>query len=466
METWFIPFIAAWLILLVGIWWRIGRSLQPYLLPKDFSYVLMTALLTGRLLVRSLACLAFALLLGGLCAAPAAGQLTPDPDRRVSLEEALQLFRENNLSLLRARSEVAAMEGLARQAAAYPNPSIQASHEPVWRDGTRRSETYLYLSQQIGESGRRARVEAARQQVSATRARTRADSLRLVFDVAEAYVQTTAAEARLRRLESVTRVFRQADSAFVAREAEGEASGYAVRRVRLERARYEQRLASARVRMQTAQRQLAALILPNEASTVAADPLPRVLPPALAEEEAMRAALRRRPELQRRQAEIDAQQATLQSARRAVRPDPTVTAGYKDQSDGFAGVFVGVSFQLPAFNRNRGQVEAEAARLTAARITQQLALRELRNEVRYVHSAYASLRRQSRLIGPGLLSGSDDLLRIAQTSYAEGEMSLLELLDAADAYRDAQTRMLDLRADLWMRYFDLLRTMDRPIRFP
>ncbi|WP_022836224.1 TolC family protein [Salisaeta longa] len=390
-----------------------------------------------------------------------------DPStRRVSLGEALRLFRSNNLSLRRAQAQVTAQRGEARQTAAYPNPQLQASYEPIWRNGTRRSEAYVTLSQRIARSGRRYRIDAARARVGAVQARTQADRLRLTFEVAAAYVRAATAEARVRQFSRVARVFRSADSSFAAREAAGEASGYAVRRIRLERARYEQRLATARRNVLTARRHLALLIVPEGAPSVAVKRLPQALPPPVTEDEALRVALRQRPELRRWQSRVDAQRAALQAARHAVGPSPTVTAGYKDQSDGFVGVFLGVSLPLPLFNRHHGQAAAASARLSATQTTQMLVRREIKNDVRQAHSAYASLRRQIQPMNQHLLSGAGDLLEIAQTSYAEGEMSLLELLDATEAYHDAQIRTVNMRADLWTRYFDVLRAMGHPLRMP
>jgi cobalt-zinc-cadmium efflux system outer membrane protein len=176
--------------------------------------------------------------------------------------------------------------------------------------------------------------------------------------------------------------------------------------------------------------------------------------------------LQQRPELRRWQSAVEAQQAARRAARQEAWPDPSVTAGYKRQSDGFEGAFLGIGIPLPLFDRNRGAAEAEAERLDAARTQQSLARREIRNEVRQAHAAYTSARRQSQLLSDELLRGSGDLLRIAQTSYDEGEMSLVELLDAADAYRDARLRSVDLRVDLWTRYFSLLRAMGQPINLP
>ena len=389
-----------------------------------------------------------------------------DSLRTVGLGEALRLFRENNLSLRRAQSEAQALRGTARQARAYPNPTLQATHEPLWRGGTRQSETYLNLSQQVEWSGRSARIRSAREAAAAARAQTAADSARLALQVTEAYVEAATAETRRRRLTQVTRVFRRADSSMAERRSEGDASGYAVRRIRLERARYEQRLAAARLEARSARRQLALLILPDEAPSVAAEPLPEAMPPSISRGQALRTALRARPELRRWESEVEARETALRAARRDAWPDPSVTAGYKRQSNGFEGAFLGVGIPLPFFDRNRGAAEAESARFRAAQTRQALARREIRNEVRRAYAAYTSARRQAQLVGDDLLRGSGDLLRIAQTSYGEGEMSLVELLDAADAYRDARLRAVDLRADLWTRYFSLLRAMGQPIGLP
>ncbi len=389
-----------------------------------------------------------------------------DSVRRVGLHEALRLFEENNLSLQRARSEARSFKGEARQAKAYPNPTIQATHEPVWRRGTRQSETYLNVSQRVEWAGRSARIEAARQTSAAAQARAATDSAQLALQVAEAYAETATAETRLRRLKQVTRVFRRADSSMADQETEGDASGYAVRRIRLERARYEQRLAAARLETESARRTLARMILPSETPSVAAEPLPSAMPPPVSEREALRAALRQRSELRRWRLEVGARQATVQAAYREAWPDPSITAGYKRQADGFAGVFLGVGIALPLFDRNQGNTETTSARLQAAQTQQSLARREIQNEVRRAHEAYVSSRRQTDLLEGDLLAGADDLLRIAQVSYDEGEMSLVELLDAADAYRDARLRAVDLRADLWKGYFELRRAMGRPLELP
>ena len=114
-------------------------------------------------------------------------------------------------------------------------------------------------------------------------------------------------------------------------------------------------------------------------------------------------------------------------------------------------------------NRNLGLIEAETARLRAAETRQILAMRQVENEVRQTYASYASLRTRVMLIQEDLLAETGDLLQIALTSYGEGEMTLVELLDAAAAHRDAQLTSIDLRAALWTSYYDLLRAAGGPL---
>ncbi len=74
-------------------------------------------------------------------------------------------------------------------------------------------------------------------------------------------------------------------------------------------------------------------------------------------------------------------------------------------------------------------------------------------------ATYASVSERIALISNQLLTGIDDLLGIARVSYSEGEMSLLELLDAAEAFRESQIMESQLKSEHWIRYYDLERAM-------
>ncbi len=385
--------------------------------------------------------------------------------RHVTLKEALDLFARHNLTLRIAQADADAQAGLAHQAAAYPNPMATLTHEPLFNDGTTYSETYVNFSQRIEWPGlRRARIDAAQRLTAAARARVRADSLRLALEVMRTYIDAASEEERRGVLQQVTDVIRRAEASWTSQHAEGEVSGYDLRRIRVERARYENALARADLDNGAARRQLALLILPEGDATELA-PADRLdgTPAALTLDDLLSRAQTRRPEVAAAQAETEATQAALLLARRERRPEPILTAGFKRQSDGFQGAYLGAMLGLPLFNRNAGQIEAETARLHAAETRRILTLRQIENEVRHAYATYASLRDRIVLIQEDLLAETSDLLQIALTSYGEGEMTLVELLDAAAAFRDARLTSLDLQTACWTSYYQALHAAGGPL---
>ncbi len=274
-----------------------------------------------------------------------------------------------------------------------------------------------------------------------------------------AYAEAWREEEALAGLRRAAGPIREAAAAAERRHEEGDISGYRLRRLRVERARLEQALAEARLDAAAARRRLATLVLPEEAEAqvAPADPLTGRPPPVALD--AALATLSERPDLEAAARVAEAARAEASAASQAWIPDPTLTAGYKDQGDGFAGVTLGVGLPLPLFDRNGGSAAAAGARAEAAAVRLELRRREARNEVRAAHVRYAAARGRLEAFGRDLAGDSEALLESGRVAYEEGEMDLVELLDAAEAYRAARVLAVDLRAETWIAYFDLLRAM-------
>jgi len=382
-----------------------------------------------------------------------------EPTRRVSLEEALQLFGANNLELRLARSRRAEAAGLARQANAFPNPTAAVTHEPLSRNDQSYSETYLTLSQRFELPGERsARAEAANGVLGAAEARLRADSARLGFAVRQAFVEAAMAEERLAISERVTGVFRLGAQNAAVREAEGDISLYELRRLLVERTRYENRLAEALLAVSAARRALTFLLLPEaDAADVAPSGPLGVLPPEPTLDGVLENAISRRQEIVAARSEVEAARAGVRLARAERIPDITATGGSKRQSDGLSGFFLGVSIPLSLFDRSAGAIEATEAQVQSAEERLALTSRQVENDLSRAIESYRSLRGRSELLGENLLEEDPDLLQIAQVAYDAGEMDLVQLLDAAEALWDARTAQARLKADLWTAYYDLER---------
>ena len=389
-----------------------------------------------------------------------------DQPRRVTLDQALEMFEQNNLELRLAMAERDAAKGLARQAGSYPNPVFTWAHESLSEGDVDYSETYFTGSQRLEWPGRRgSRMKSADQDAIAAEARKESERQRLRFEVRRAFLEAAAAERQLAVIEEVRDVFRFAEESGRQRLREGDLSGYDVRRLRIERARYENLAASQSIAFRSAQLRFASLVLPEsldrDVVRIVPSALPEGQPPVIELEEgvALASALEQRADARAVEAEVAAADAALRHVDTFRYPDLTVSGGYKRQSDGLDGLFLGASLPIPVFDRRQGDVEAAEAQLRLRTTQQALTRRTVEDEVRRALSSYLTLLERAELIQGQLLNGVDDLLSIAQVSYREGEMSLLELLDAADAYRESQSIFSEMTAELWIRYYDLERAI-------
>jgi cobalt-zinc-cadmium efflux system outer membrane protein len=236
-------------------------------------------------------------------------------------------------------------------------------------------------------------------------------------------------------------------------------SEYELRRLRVERARYEIDLSAATLVLRAARRTLTALILPDGTRELAPLELPDAEPRGVPLEDVLNAARVNRPELVAAASWTAAARGARRAAGAERLPLPTLTAGYKDQSDGASGAFLGVAFPLPLFNRNGAAVAARDAAVSSAEARQVLVARQVHDDVRRAHDAYVAARESANLMRSDLVGDTDALLRIARVAYEEGEMTLVELFDAVDAFRVAHVIATEAIADLWVGYYDLERAV-------
>jgi cobalt-zinc-cadmium efflux system outer membrane protein len=230
------------------------------------------------------------------------------------------------------------------------------------------------------------------------------------------------------------------------REREGEGS-------RFDRLRAEQELMDAR-RVATS----AAVVLADARSAVQAllpagavfdrvtDPLYTPTPP-LPGDELLARADRDRADL--RALAVSSDRAGLEGdlARRARRPVPTLFGGFKraDTDSGRdTGGVLGVSLSLPLFDtgaREAARWSAERQRLQAERAALLLEIRADIGRARDV------LVLRQAAVSSDETPSATELVRIAEVAYREGEIGILELVDAIRTALVARLRDLDARLE-------------------
>lgn len=399
------------------------------------------------------------LLTGSLASAPPALQ-GQDGVPRVTLEEALDAFAANSPALRIARAEAAEIAGRARQSRSYANPAISLLREDLSYSGEDYWETTAGLMQRIEWPGRTAaRGVAARHAITGAGARFRADSLQLVFAVREAYVGAWLAEEAERTIGQAAEMIQVVTRAAEQRLEAGDISGYETRRLRLGRIQAEKDEGDAELGTRAARRLLASLVLP-EVSLHELGPADAIvgIPPAIASGAALDA-LSRRPDLEAAARELDAASAEHRVANLGWVPDPTLNLAYKEHADGFKGATVGVDLPLPIFNRAGGARDEAAARESAALSSLDLLRRRAELDLVDASDRYSVARERLEGTGEGIMAEAEVLLSAARVAYDEGEMTLVEFLDATGAFRDARLSALILRAEAWLAYYNLLRAM-------
>lgn len=194
-------------------------------------------------------------------------------------------------------------------------------------------------------------------------------------------------------------------------------------------------------------------------------PAPLVLEPipvgTLDEPELVARARELRPELRALAAEVNAREADVAAARREFFPDFTVRAGYDTTwQESPLKTMVGIEFNVPLqLGRRRAALEEAEARLTRERSR----ATQLEDRVRFeVSSAVERIREAQHLLEitqQRRLPIARSRVAGAQASFATGQGSFLELVDAERALRDAELAAFEARANISVRQAALSRAV-------
>ena len=340
---------------------------------------------------------------------------------------------------IRAETEVIRREQLTRLA--HPNPGITYSREGAG------STEFLLIEQALPIFGVRPALD--RVGVAATAATEAERDARLWIlraHAASAVARLVTWEERLQMAEVHAREVERLIGILRTREREGEGSRFDRVRAEQELREVRQAVTSAAIAAADARATVSALLprdTPLGRITVvspAVQPLPQL-------DLLMERARSTRAELRALERAGERADLESQAARRARFPGPTVFGGLK-RADGTSGresggVF-GLNITLPLFDTGGREAEkwaAERARVDAERAAVE---GQIRAEIR---RASESLAVRQRALVEDQASAGDELMEIAEVAYREGEVGILELLDAVRTSSRARVRNVEIRLE-------------------
>jgi cobalt-zinc-cadmium efflux system outer membrane protein len=436
---------------------------------------------------------AFALVTALACAAPAAASAAapavPEPPvlpPRLTLDDALRIFRERGLDLLIADAAVASAEGDLRVAGAVANPQLSASYgrsrtsgncvdaqgnpascgwlpDPAYGLGL--SDSAALFDALTGKRG--LRVSAARAALQAARA-SRADAERTIgAQVKQQVAQVVLAQESLRFARDVAASQASALELTRTREAAGAISEADVARVEVAKLEADQAVDTANQAVRDARAQLAFLLgargeVPS--FEVDAPELARSAePPALAGATVatlLARATDQRPDLAAARLQRARAAAALALAGRQRIPDVTLSVNYAQQGTTNQAVTpptftFGLSLPLPLFHQQQGEIARAEADLATQSLQASKLEAQVGSDVATALSDYAGAGALVRRMEGGLLARAERARDLVQVQYRKGAASLLDYLDAERTFIATRVEYRQDLSAFWNALFKL-----------
>lgn len=373
------------------------------------------------------------------------------------LDEALARAVTRNPGLLAHTYAERAAEALIEQAALPPVPTLEIEAENFAGTGALRGvrglEATVQASQAFERGGKRAkRVSVANRERETAAQEYAVRRAEVLSATAVAFVETLVAQQRVIFANEPLRLAREIFNAADGRVKAGAASPAESARARAALAAAQADLARAQAELITTRTRLAATWSGSAAEiSVVAGSLR--IPDALPTEAVLREKLSQHPRLGLQKAIVATRRAALDLEQAQTTQDVTVGGGVQFLRDGSdAGLVAGISIPLPTRNRNQGNIRAARETLAGAEQTIPAIESELRTqltttwqEASTAHAAAQNLRREA-------LPPTEEAHAIVRRAYEEGQLPLIDVLDAQRALIGVRRELLELEAAFALAY--------------
>jgi cobalt-zinc-cadmium efflux system outer membrane protein len=401
-----------------------------------------------------------------LCPADAGAQTNaPAQAERLTESDTVARFMADSPRIRALNARIEQVRAVHAERALWPNPAVTFSRESVLNT----DDTFLLARQELPLSGRRGQLRTAgRIALEAAQAEARFQTMQLQADLREAYTALLLAQEREAVLRSGIDALRRLVDVLRVREEGGEGSSYD--RIRGARAvlDLEADLGAAAAARAQAQGQLAAFLSPQVVpeTLIAADTMAPVasVPPLTT---VLQEALASRGDFQSTHLSIAQFDAERRAATRLRVPTPTLTGGLKRSDAGnssASGYQFSVDIAVPLFSRGQAAVALASAQKAQAEAESASWRMRVEAEVRAAHTALAIQRERAARYRQSAAEIAEPLAKIGRVAYEEGELGILELLDADRQALDARLRILDLAAAARRAAIELDRAIGREFR--
>ena len=382
----------------------------------------------------------------------------------LTLREVFDSVRSNSPMLGAAKARVRSAHGGLSSARAWSNPVVNFESQQMTEQGhgiTSQRETMTTAMLPLEPFYQRGpRIERAQALIRASEADVLAQRQLLAVDAADAFYQAALAQVNVAATRSLAQWFDTVVTYNSVRVREGAAAEADLIRSELERDHVLNELAIAESELARAQADLQAFLSGSSSSIVIhveVDSLP--LDSAITAQanlwrlgivpldvnpgggRAGTVKVVSRPEVKAARERLVASEAATASERRMLLRELGAMVGTKNMA-GSSSLIAGFTLPFPLLDQNRGSVATALAERDAAQF-------EFEQEKRNADAELFGAERAARILSQrvaafgsgrvGYLTRAEDARRIALGAYREGGTSLLQVIDAARAWREARS---------------------------
>ncbi len=370
---------------------------------------------------------------------------------RLSVNDALALFVNQNLDVLIAKYGIEYSKGQQITAGLFPNPVASIGTLSSYTQGRTLSNSgqlFSQVSQLFELAGKRGyRIESAGFGTQSAEAAFEDAVRQLGFTVKDTYYRIQLAQRRLVLAEENRDRFSRILDINTIRFKKGYIAEVDLIRIRLQMVDFQAQVIQSLQEAESARGDLRQLLRlsPKTMLELTTELDFRRIDPDI--ERLRVAALDVRPDIRAKRYTFSQRESDLKLAKAYRIPDVTIGAGYAVQGpkgpDNPGQVALNAGIPLPLFNRNQGGIRQAEVSLQASEADLNKTVNLVENEVEV---AYRNLLQSRRLVEAyvgGVLEDARSTFTIVERTYERGGMTILDLLDAARTSRLIQQNYIE-----------------------
>ncbi|HVS81122.1 MAG TPA: TolC family protein [Pyrinomonadaceae bacterium] len=393
-----------------------------------------------------------------------AQQQTPaaSAKRSITISDAVSIFLQQNLQLVAARYDIDLADAEKLTARLRPNPQVSVGFAglPVNLTGQFvKEQTFSYGISQTVELGgkRRKRIGAANANSELAQGQFQMVVWQLTNDLKKKFYAVLLAEALLKLARENQKTFAETIKHTTELYQAGEISGLDLRRLEVEKLKFDTAVANSERDYELALRDLRVTLGGDYRAMdiEVAGTVDYYQPYEFSFAELRDKALAARPDLKAAQLSERAADASirLQDAQRI--PDLTLGGGIDQVPLGTSTYNFGVGITLPVSNRNQGERAKALIEKKKAQNQQQLVTNQVLSDVDKALVAFEIQKRRVELYRTGVLTKVNEIQNLTEFSLKAGESSTLELLDAIRTRRETLAGFYQTLFDYQVSLLDL-----------